>query len=383
MKKLVSIVMTISMAMSLAACGASSSSADTTASTAAADAGTDSNKGKVAFLVGALGDKSFSDSGEAGMQILKSEGWDEHTFELGDASKADKYEDEILDVIDQGYEYIIGYSTYMEIMANLAKEYPDVKFIGFDANWTDDQLPDNMTCIFYAQNEGSYLAGMLAAGMTKTGTIAVDVGVESPVINDFVTGFVNGVIDYNAANGTDVKVVKAAVDSWSDPAKMKEIVLDQARNNNADVFYQVAGGSGDGLFEACTELNDVWAIGVDLDQYALYKDSENPEKADVILTSMLKEVGNSLVSIMHSIESGDDSMWGHTTRLGLAQDSVGIADNDYYEANTPDELKAQIAEASEKIKSGELKVKSYYDFADDTEYNAYVESVKYFVVKRI
>ncbi|MDD7086100.1 MAG: BMP family ABC transporter substrate-binding protein [Lachnospiraceae bacterium] len=376
MKKLVSIVMTISMAMSLAACGASSSSADTTASTAAADAGTDSNKGKVAFLVGALGDKSFSDSGEAGMQILKSEGWDEHTFELGDASKADKYEDEILDVIDQGYEYIIGYSTYMEIMANLAKEYPDVKFIGFDANWTDDQLPNNMTCIFYAQNEGSYLVGMLAAGMTKTGTIAVDVGVESPVINDFVTGFVNGVIDYNAANGTDVKVVKAAVDSWSDPAKMKEIVLDQARNNNADVFYQVAGGSGDGLFEACTELNDVWAIGVDSDQYALYKDSENPEKADVILTSMLKEVGNSLVSIMHSIESGDDSMWGHTTRLGLAQDSVGIADNDYYEANTPDELKAQIAEASEKIKSGELKVKSYYDFADDTEYNAYVESVK-------
>ena len=376
MKKLVSIVMTISMAMSLAACGASSSSADTTASTAAADAGTDSNKGKVAFLVGALGDKSFSDSGEAGMQILKSEGWDEHTFELGDASKADKYEDEILDVIDQGYEYIIGYSTYMEIMANLAKEYPDVKFIGFDANWTDDQLPDNMTCIFYAQNEGSYLVGMLAAGMTKTGTIAVDVGVESPVINDFVTGFVNGVIDYNAANGTDVKVVKAAVDSWTDPAKMKEIVLDQARNNNADIFYQVAGGSGDGLFEACTELNDVWAIGVDSDQYALYKDSENPEKADVILTSMLKEVGNSLVSIMHSIESGDDSMWGHTTRLGLAQDSVGIADNDYYEANTPDELKAQIAEASEKIKSGELKVKSYYDFADDTEYNAYVESVK-------
>ena len=376
MKKLVSIVMTISMAMSLAACGASSSSADTTASTAAADAGADSNKGKVAFLVGALGDKSFSDSGEAGMQILKSEGWDEHTFELGDASKADKYEDEILDVIDQGYEYIIGYSTYMEIMANLAKEYPDVKFIGFDANWTDDQLPDNMTCIFYAQNEGSYLVGMLAAGMTKTGTIAVDVGVESPVINDFVTGFVNGVIDYNAANGTDVKVVKAAVDSWSDPAKMKEIVLDQARNNNADVFYQVAGGSGDGLFEACTELNDVWAIGVDSDQYALYKDSENPEKADVILTSMRKEVGNSLVSIMHSIESGDDSMWGHTTRLGLAQDSVGIADNDYYEANTPDELKAQIAEASEKIKSGELKVKSYYDFADDTEYNAYVESVK-------
>ncbi|MCI6068193.1 MAG: BMP family ABC transporter substrate-binding protein [Galactobacillus timonensis] len=376
MKKLVSILMIAAMSLSLAACGGSSSGTDTSSSGSSAAADSGESKGKIAYIVGALGDKSFSDSGEAGMQILKSEGWEEKTFELGDASKADKYEDGILDAIDQGYQYILGSSTYMEIMAKLAEEYPDVKFVGFDENWSDDQLPDNMTCIFYAQNEGSYLVGMLAAGMTKTGTVAVDVGVENPVINDFVTGFVNGVMDYNTAHGTSVKVVKAAVDSWTDPAKMKEIVLDQARNNNADIFYQVAGGSGDGLFEACTELNDVWAIGVDSDQYAMYKDGENPEKADVILTSMLKEVGNSLVSIMHSIENGDDSMWGHTTRLGLAQDSVGIVDNDFYEANTPEDLRNEISEAADKIKSGELTVKSYFDFENDTEYNAYLANVQ-------
>ena len=376
MKKLVSILMTAAMSLSLAACGGSSSGTDTSSSGSSAASDSGESKGKIAYIVGALGDKSFSDSGEAGMQILKSEGWEEKTFELGDASKADKYEDGILDAIDQGYQYILGSSTYMEIMAKLAEEYPDVKFVGFDENWSDDQLPDNMTCIFYAQNEGSYLVGMLAAGMTKTGTVAVDVGVENPVINDFVTGFVNGVMDYNTAHGTSVKVVKAAVDSWTDPAKMKEIVLDQARNNNADIFYQVAGGSGDGLFEACTELNDVWAIGVDSDQYAMYKDGENPEKADVILTSMLKEVGNSLVSIMHSIENGDDSMWGHTTRLGLAQDSVGIVDNDFYEANTPEDLRNEISEAADKIKSGELTVKSYFDFENDTEYNAYLANVQ-------
>ena len=352
------------------------SATDTSSSGSSAAADSGESKGKIAYIVGALGDKSFSDSGEAGMQILKSEGWEEKTFELGDASKADKYEDGILDAIDQGYQYILGSSTYMEIMAKLAEEYPDVKFVGFDENWSDDQLPDNMTCIFYAQNEGSYLVGMLAAGMTKTGTVAVDVGVENPVINDFVTGFVNGVMDYNTAHGTSVKVVKAAVDSWTDPAKMKEIVLDQARNNNADIFYQVSGGSGDGLFEACTELNDVWSIGVDSDQYAMYKDGENPEKADVILTSMLKEVGNSLVSIMHSIENGDDSMWGHTTHLGLAQDSVGIVDNDFYEANTPEDLRNEISEAADKIKSGELTVKSYFDFENDTEYNAYLANVQ-------
>ena len=230
-----------------------------------------------------------------------------------------------------------------------------------------------MTCIFYAQNEGSYLVGMLAAAMSETGVVGVDVGVENPVINDFVTGYINGVMDWNAANGTDVKVVKAACGSWTDPATMKSLVLDQVRNNNADVFYQVAGGSGDGLFEACVEQGK-WAIGVDSDQYASYIDSENPEKADVILTSMLKEVGNSFISLFHSIEEGDDSMWGHTIRLGLAEDSVGYVDNEFFQTNVPEEVRTAMEEAKTKIASGELEVKSYYDFADDNEFNEYVQN---------
>ena len=183
-------------------------------------------------------------------------------------------------------------------------------------------------------------------------------------------------MDWNAANGTDVKVVKAACGSWTDPATMKSLVLDQVRNNNADVFYQVAGGSGDGLFEACMGAEGTWAIGVDSDQYAQYIDSETPEKAEVILTSMLKEVGNSFVSLFHSIEEGDDSMWGTTIVLGLAEDSVGYVDNEFFQTNVPEELRNQMADAAEKIASGELKVKSYYDFTENPseEYNAYVES---------
>ena len=370
MKKLASILLVAAMALSLVACGGGDSTTTSGGSSAA------SGKGKIAYIVGNLGDKSFSDSGEAGMNILRDEDWEVKTVETGDASKADKYEDYILDVLDQGYEYVVGSSTYMEIMAKLAPDYPDVKFVGFDDNWEDERLPENMTCIFYAQNEGSYLVGMMAAGMSKTGTVAVDVGVENPVIGDFVTGFINGVLDYNAANGTSVKVIKAAVDSWAEPTKMKTLVEDQIRNNNADIFYQVAGGSGDGLFEACMANEGTWAIGVDSDQYAQYIDSETPEKADVILTSMLKEVGNSFVSLFHDIEGGDDSMWGTTITLGLAEDSVGYVDNDFFKENVPEDLRNQMAEAKEKIASGELEVKSYYDFTENPaeEYNAYVAS---------
>lgn len=382
MKKFASILLVAAMALSLVACGGGDSSSASTSTPAAGGSSTaastpaEGGKGKIAYIVGNLGDKSFSDSGEAGMNVLRGEGWDVKTFELGDATKADKYEDGILDALDQGYEYIVGSSTYLEIMIKLAPDYPEVKFVGFDEKKEDADLPENVTCIFYAQNEGSYLVGMMAAAMSKTGTVAVDVGVENPVINDFVTGYIQGVMDWNEANGTDVKAVKAAVDSWTDPAKMKQLCLDQARNNNADVFYQVAGGSGDGLFEACVE-SKTWAIGVDSDQYQMYKDGENPEKADVILTSMLKEVGNSFVSLFHQIEKGDtDSIWGHTITLGLAQDSVGYVDNAFFQENVPEEIRTAMSDAAAKVKAGDLKVKSYYDFADEAEYNAFVEAAK-------
>lgn len=149
MKKFASILLVAAMALSLVACGGGDSSTAGGSSAAAggssAAAGGES-KGKIAYVVGNLGDKSFSDSGEAGMNILREEGWEVKTVETGDASKADKYEDYILDVLDQGYEYIVASSTYMEIMAKLAPDYPEVKFVGFDDNWGGrSSAQENMT----------------------------------------------------------------------------------------------------------------------------------------------------------------------------------------------------------------------------------------------
>ncbi|MEG0216023.1 MAG: BMP family ABC transporter substrate-binding protein, partial [Hungatella sp.] len=291
-KKAVAVVMTASMVFSLSACGggqkAETPAAETTkAAEKAADA-PKGEKGRIAYIVGALGDKSFSDSGEEGMKRLREQGWDCKTVEAGDETKADKWEDTMLDTLDEGYEYIVTSSTYRDVALTLAKEYPDRKFVIFDDSMAEADIPDNVALIFYAQNEGSYMVGQLAAGMSKSKVVAVNVGMDNPVIADFVTGFVDGVQSFDP----ECKVVKASVGSWTDPAKMKELCLSQARDKKADVFYQVAGGSGGGLFEACKE-NGTWAIGVDSDQYQYFKDSENPELADVILTSMLKNVGDS------------------------------------------------------------------------------------------
>ena len=375
LKKLMALTMAGVMTFSLAACGGGSGSTTDSGDSGetAADEGGEAASGDVeksiAYIVGNLGDKSFNDSGETGMVQLREMGWDCKTIEAGDETKADKWEDTMLDAIDEGYHFIVASSTYRDIIMKLAEEYPENQFVVFDDSMDESEIPDNVAFIFYAQNEGSYMVGQLAAGMTESGVVAVNVGMDNPVISDFVTGFINGVQDYDS----NVKVVKASVGSWTEPAKMKELCLTQARDQNADVFYQVAGGSGTGLFEACVE-NGTWAIGVDSDQYAYYKDSENPELADVILTSMLKNVGDSLVAFFEQVEAGDD-VWGKVNRLGLKDNAVGYVDNEFFQENVPQEVRDKMAESKEKIASGELEVQSYYDFADESEYQALLDSV--------
>lgn len=367
MKKLLSVLLVAMLSLALVACNSKPSSDEPSPSKQ-----TESGKPKIAYIVGHLGDKSFSDSGEVGMNALRKEGYEVKTIET--SSKQDKFTDYIEDAIDNGANYVYASSTYYDNIRKIAEDHAEVKFVVFDDNKKPEELADNMTVICYAQNEGSYLVGMLAAAMSKTGSVAVNVGMDNPVINDFVTGYVQGILDWNAAHGTNVKVVKAAVGSWSDPAKMKTLCLKQATENNVDVFFQVAGGSGDGLFEAAKETG-TWAIGVDSDQYAQYINSENPEKADVILTSMLKEVGNSLVAMTKKIEAGED-VWKKTIKLSTSDNSVGYVENEFYKEKVPADVQAALTEAKEKIKNGEIKVKSYFDFANEAEFEAYLETAQ-------
>lgn len=377
-KQLVALATATVMAVSIVGCGGGSSTSTETkaaedGATTAKEADNKAEDGevikKVAHVCQALGDKSFSDSLEGGIQALRDKGWDCKTIECGDETKADKYEDLMLDAIDEGYHYIVASSTFRDAMLKLAEEYPENQFIIVDDSMDEASIPDNMALIFYAQNEGSYIVGQLAAGMSETGVVAVNVGMDTPVIADFVTGFIDGAQAYNP----DIKIVKAAVGSWTDPAKMKELCLSQARDQKADVFYQVAGASGAGLFEACKELG-TWAIGVDSDQYAYYKESENPELADIILTSMLKNVGDSVVAFFEKVENGE-AEWGKQNSLGLTDNAVGYVDNDFFEATVPEGIRTAMAESKEKIASGELRAKSYYDFANENEYQKLLDSV--------
>jgi basic membrane protein A len=172
---------------------------------------------------------------------------------------------------------------------------------------------------------------------------------ESQDMNQFIGGYCQVLTD----NG--VKYVISYPGSFSDTALGKEVTTDMI-SKGADVIWQVAGGLGNGVIDACSEHDDVWCIGVDQDQYLQFKDT-NPEWANTILTSALKNTGVCLKSVIEMMGAGTfSSKLGKAEMWGIALNGVGLAENDYYMANTDDATRAKLAEVLSSVVNGQVKV---------------------------
>jgi basic membrane protein A len=91
---------------------------------------------------------------------------------------------------------------------------------------------------------------------------------------------------------------------------------------------------------------------------------------------MLKEVGNTFVSIFADLKEGRE-FWGTIRTLGIKEKAVGYADNSYFRANVDPAFLQKLESTRDKIASGEIKVRSYFDFPNGmSDYNAFVNSVK-------
>ena len=226
-------------------------------------------------------------------------------------------------------------------IAEVAPSYPDVKFIWID-NATDEPVP-NVLNITYAQNEGSFLAGYIAASMSKTGVVGAVGGQDQPVINDFIVGYKQGAL---AAN-PEIKVVTNYTNDYDDPAKGKDCAI-ALNDQKADVIFQIASAAGDGVFQAAKQRG-FYAIGVDSDQKYI-----DPE---VIICSMKKEVGNSIYDAVAKLANGDASLWGTTWVADMSNGYVGIGyGDDAMTQQVSADLKAAVEEMAQKIISGEIKV---------------------------
>ncbi|QIK69630.1 BMP family ABC transporter substrate-binding protein [Erysipelothrix sp. HDW6C] len=351
MKKLFKVLLVGLITFSLVACGSTDKPAE----------GGGDKPVKVALLVQMLGDLSFNDSAKVGVDKAAADlGMDVKIIEYG--TDVSKEESSLIDAADSGYDIIIAPSNFADYYEQHAKEYPDTTFILFDATVDYDANGDdvkNVYSIVYSANEASFAAGYLAAKKSETGVIGFLGGQEAPVINDFLVGYIEGA---KLAN-PDIKVAVSFVGNWTDSAKGKELTL-AMNNQKADVVFAAAGGAGMGIFEAAIEKG-TQSIGVDFDQATVFAEQGKDDFANVTMTSVLKNVGDSLFRALELYQKGELKV-GQAETLGIKENGVGLADNKFYEAAVSEEIRKDVADFIKKIADGEVEVTSFYGMETST-----------------
>ena len=316
----------------------------------------------VAYLVnGNLGDKSFFDSAEAGLAQLKADGRIDYvTIEMGGTDEDQPtWLSTLYDVSeDGGYDLIIcGTYQMPDYLKEVATQYPDQLYAIFD-DTTYVGENQNVVNMSYRQNDMGYLVGVYAACMTVDTNIAninEDAvvgfvgGVDSPVINDFLIGFIEGAQSVNP----DIKVDTRYTNDYVDTAIAKEYGLSMINDNKCDIIWGVAGNAGNGAAEAALETGKAWFIGVDSDQELTF----SPDLAAITLTSGLKNIGNSLVWLFDEWDAGR-TYWGQVVELGIAEGGVGIVTDKNYDKLASAETKAAVEAAQNAILNGEVVVDS-------------------------
>ena len=366
-RKVVATVLAMTLATSmLAACGSSqteqaapdAAAEEDTEATGEAEAADGSDVGVALIVNGTIGDKSFNDLANAGLKRAEEElGVNGYLIENNydttkyEPSMREAAEDPDIDIL------IVNSADVKEIVQKVAPEYPDKKFVIYDSDidFTAGDL-SNVYAVTFKQNEASFLAGALGSKLTASEAdranedkvIGFIAGGENVIINDFLLGYIEG-CEYA---DPETKMLISYIGNFSDTAKGKEMALAQV-NQKADVIFQVAAGAGLGVLEAAKESN-IYAIGVDDDQYALFKESDE-EQANAIVTSVMKSVDNCVYSIIERYMDGT-LPYGETEALGIADGMVSIARNENYDLIVPDDIKAFIEETEAKISSGEIVV---------------------------
>ena len=320
MKRTLAILLAALAVISLASCGAKTAEV---AETAPADI-------TVRLLTDATGvdDKSFNAAGWRGILAYYGDTWENQAkkgvnYNYVTAATQDMYIPNLKQAADEKYDLIIvtGF-TWADALGEVAPLYPEQKFLIVDVDWLS--APNVMQATF-SEHEGSYLVGVAAAlkaqadGIQnpKFGFIG---GVPGPVITKFEMGWVQGILSVIP----DAQIVDYYANDWGKP----DLAKAQAKNwfdSGVYAIFSAAGGTGNGTIAQAKEYRlagkNVWAVGVDSDQFAdgIYADGQS-----AVLTSMIKRVESSTEYALRAVKS---ATWkGEVVVFDTAHDGVGFSD---------------------------------------------------------
>jgi basic membrane protein A len=301
----------------------------------------------LAYDTGGRGDRSFNDSAFAGVEAALEANEGDFS-ELSPNADASNRADLLTQLADEGYNPVIAVGfAYGDVIGEVADQYPDTTFAIVDSSVAEIGA-DNLTGLLFAEEQGSFLAGVAAALKTTTDHVGFVGGVETPLIEKFEAGFNAGAQAVKPEIQIDSSYLTPAGDfsGFNDPAK-GQIAAQGMFDAGADIVYHAAGGSGLGVFQAAAASNKR-AIGVDSDQYQTVDD---PALQAVIMTSMLKRVDNAVENFITQFVDG--SLEGGTDVINdLESDGVGLAETGGF----IEDIQGQIDDYRQQIIDGEIEV---------------------------
>jgi basic membrane protein A len=231
--------------------------------------------------------------------------------------------------------------AWASALEEVSTDYPDTKFQIIDM--VVDQ--PNVRSIVFAEEQGSYLVGMLAAMASETGTVSFIGGMDIPLIRNFACGYAQGAKAANADVNIVANMTGTTPAAWNDPVKGSELTLAQI-SQGSDVVYAAAGGTGVGVLQTAAD-NNILSIGVDANQNYLHPGQ--------VLTSMLKRVDN---AVYDALIAGDMLEAGFNV-MDLSNGGVGYAVDEFNADLITDEMQAAVDAAMASIVAGDISVHNY------------------------
>jgi basic membrane protein A len=316
----------------------------------------------IVYSTGGLGDLSFNDAAHKGFLDAKATNPFLQTSQVEPSDVA-----EITSAIsnfaaDGSFDLIIGIGfTATDGITASATTYPNINFMIIDSVVP---LP-NVASVVFAEHEGSFLAGAMAAMVSETGDIAFLGGLNIPLINKFLAGYRQGARYINEEIIVRSTYAPNPSNPWGDLTGGKDVAL-VFIEQGSDVIYAAAGGTGIGVMDAAEEAstadNKIYAIGVDSNQDHLRK--------GFVLTSMIKRVD---VAVSSQIQAIVDGTWvADVTEYDLAAGGVGITDMEFTKAEADAEFEEGVTRMQkiEEIKADIISGDIVVAFELDEEFEA-------------
>jgi basic membrane protein A len=308
------------------------------------------------FDVGGLGDKSFNDSANRGLERAARE-LGVHTEYREPANGADR--DEYLErFADQGVDLVIGVGfIFTDDITKLARERPNVHFACVDYAFKTGPdgkplaadgkpFPPNLVALTFREEEGSFLVGALAALTAKSHVVGFVGGMKIPLIEKFEAGYTAGA--KHVCPDCRVLAAYAGLEpkAFADPTMGRELAMSQI-GEGAEVIFHASGKTGQGVFRAVTEAGKL-AIGVDSDQAY--------EAPGHVLTSMVKNVDNAVFKAIQDVR--DHRFAGGVQELGLREGGVSYVYDDGNRELVSAAVRAQVEALRQDVIAGRIVVPS-------------------------